>query len=145
MKIGTHTAHRTTPKAGTDADKGGSLHSPDFADRLSREKVADDAMPRSPNDPVAPDFRSMTKQDYVAWGCKAFERGDITLDDLFQVQFAGGDLDGSVALDDRPYDFISFFNALIDNENRAQRATAAQSMLPVYRNVLLAMKRAAAK
>lgn len=89
-------------------------------------------------------FNDMTKADYVAWGKAEFAKGGITLDDLFQVQYAGGDFDGSVSTDTRRYDFVAFFDGLLDNEIAAHRALDADSMIHEYRHVLAMMARHAA-
>ncbi|MBG0808357.1 hypothetical protein IY145_03080 [Methylosinus sp. H3A] len=88
-----------------------------------------------------PDFANIAKAEYVAWGKSKFEQGEITLDDLFQIQFAGGDFDGSVSSDTGKHDFVAFFNALIENEIKARRASDPQSMIPAYRHVLASMSR----
>lgn len=83
----------------------------------------------------------MTKADYVAWGKEQFSKGQITLDDLFQVQFAGGDFDGTVATDQCPHDFVQFFKGLIQNEINMGRDVDRDptSMVPAYRHVLSSM------
>lgn len=86
-----------------------------------------------------PDFTQMTKADYVAWGKSQFAKGQITLDDLFQVQYAGGDFDGTVQTDTAKHDFVAFFDGLVRNEIAAGRDKDPKSMVPAYRHVLAAM------
>lgn len=143
MKIGSSITHIHRPTEGTKIPSEPTQPASDFEGRVEGMKAAEVAKTESAGEPAVPNFTAMTKKDYVAWGRKAFEQGAISLDDLFQVQYAGGDFDGSVSTDDQKHNFVSFFNGLIDNEYKAHRATGAQSMVPAYQSVLLSMKRAA--
>ncbi|PWB84148.1 MAG: hypothetical protein C3F11_02830 [Methylocystaceae bacterium] len=77
----------------------------------------------------------------MAWGKSKFEQGEITLDDLFRIQFAGGDFDGSVPSDTGKHDFVASFEGLMENEIKARRTSDPQSMIPAYRHVLASMSR----
>ncbi|WP_036288759.1 hypothetical protein [Methylosinus sp. PW1] len=81
----------------------------------------------------------MTKA--VAWGKAVFEQREITIDDLFQIQLAGGDFDGSVASDAGKRDFAVRFEGLIENETEARRSSEPLSMVLAHRHVLASMSR----
>lgn len=142
MKIGGSpppTYRPETMKPGVPRDPRGSgsfdAHLADARATLAKTDVS------SAGDPRRPDFTDMTKAEYVAWGKSQFAQGHITLDDLFQVQFAGGDFDGSVSSDTGHHDFVAFFEGLIENEIEAHRASDPQSMIPAYRHVLTSMSK----
>lgn len=146
MKIGTSPLHVNLPKPMTPKTGQAQVRPESFDAHLARaeaSRISEGNSPASRQSP--PDFTNITKAEYVAWGKREFEQGNITLDDLFHVQCAGGDFDGSASSDTEKHDFIEHFSSLIDNEIKAHRGSDPQSMVPAYRHVLASMTRMAAK
>lgn len=86
--------------------------------------------------PARPDFTSMTKADFADWGKKAFARGEISLDDLFHYQVAGGDFDGTGATDTDKHDFVAYFEGLVRNEIECHRENDDKGMIRAFRHAL---------
>lgn len=142
MKIGGPPLHPYRPETAKARVPRDSRDPGSFATRLAETRAAHaKAEVTSAGNLGRPDFTNMTKAEYVAWGKTQFEQGKITLDDLFQVQFAGGDFDGSISSDTGRHDFVAFFKGLIENEIKARRASDPQSMVPAYRHVLTSMSK----
>lgn len=135
--FGAHPSESATPRVVKKPQLAGSFEAYFAEAQVTHAKV--NASPAGRSGP--PDFANITKAEYVAWGKSKFEQGEITLDDLFQIQFAGGDFDGTVSSDMGKHDFVAFFESLIENEIKAGRASDRQSMIPAYRHVLASMSR----
>lgn len=142
MKIGTSSPGLPLPKATASPASAQQGKASSFDAHFAQAQSIG-AMPESAGaqKQVGPDFTHLTKAEFVAWGKEAFARGHISLDDLFHVQSAGGDFDGTLSSDTQSHDFVAFFNGLIDNEVKAHRATGYQSMVPTYRHLLASMER----
>lgn len=146
MKIGTSPLYVKLPKPMIPKTGQKQGRSNSFDVHLAQAEVSHIIEGNSPaGRHVSPDFTNITKAEYVAWGKMEFAQGNITLDDLFHVQCAGGDFDGSVSSDKEKHDFVAHFSSLIDNEIKARRGSDPQSMVPAYRHVLASMARMAAE
>jgi hypothetical protein len=146
MKIGTSPLHVNLAKPIIPKTGQAQGRSASFDAHLAQAEASDVTQGNSEaGRQSSPDFTNITKAEYVAWGKKEFEKGNITLDDLFHVQCAGGDFDGSASSDTEKHDFVAHFSSLIDNEIKARRGSGPQSMVPAYRHVLASMTRMAAE
>lgn len=142
MKIGTIPLRAHPPEAAATRVSRGPQRPDSFEAHFAEAQVTrakGDTSP--PGKSCQPDFANITKAGYVAWGKSSFQQGEITLDALFQIRFAGGDFDGSISFDTGKHDFVAFFEGLIENEIEAFRASDPQSMIPAYRCTLAPMSR----
>jgi pimeloyl-ACP methyl ester carboxylesterase len=103
-------ASRTPARGGRAEGLQGTTGPSSFEAHLAEAQVTRTLGNASPAGKFGqPDFANITKAEYVARGNSKFEQGEITLDDLFQIQLAGGDFDGSVSSDTGKHDFVVFF------------------------------------